>query len=90
MTTSLYEILGIKKDATPEEGTHRSYVPLVSLVLIALPVRKAYRRRALQTHPDRLPPNVTAADKEAAEEQFRLVNNAYEVLNNADNRKVRV
>ncbi|RPD76576.1 DnaJ-domain-containing protein [Lentinus tigrinus ALCF2SS1-7] len=51
-------------------------------------VRKAYRRRALQTHPDRLPQNVSAADKEAAEEQFRLVNNAYEVLNNAENRKL--
>ncbi|KAI0629253.1 hypothetical protein C8Q77DRAFT_1142941 [Trametes polyzona] len=51
-------------------------------------VRKAYRRRALQTHPDRLPQNVSAADKKAAEEQFRLVNNAYEVLNNEENRKL--
>ena len=53
-------------------------------------VRKAYRKRALQTHPDRLPQDVSAADKKAAEEQFRLVNNAYEVLNNTENRKVRI
>ena len=52
-------------------------------------MRKAYRRRALQTHPDRLPQNVSPEDKKAAEEQFRLVNNAYEVLNNPENRKVR-
>ncbi|KAI0653404.1 hypothetical protein C8Q70DRAFT_1059310 [Cubamyces menziesii] len=68
--TNLYEILGIKKDATQEE------------------VRKAYRKRALQTHPDRLPQDVSQADKKAAEEQFRLVNNAYEVLNNEQNRKL--
>ncbi|EIW58727.1 DnaJ-domain-containing protein [Trametes versicolor FP-101664 SS1] len=69
-TTNLYEILGIRRDATQEE------------------VRKAYKKRALQTHPDRLPQNIGPADKQAAEEQFRLVNNAYEVLNNEDNRKL--
>ncbi|KAJ2974510.1 hypothetical protein NUW54_g11883 [Trametes sanguinea] len=53
-------------------------------------VRKAYRRRALQTHPDRLPQDVSQADKKKAEEQFRLVNNAYEVLNNEESRKVPV
>ncbi|KAJ2989359.1 hypothetical protein NUW54_g8810 [Trametes sanguinea] len=51
-------------------------------------VRKAYRRRALQTHPDRLPQDVSQADKKKAEEQFRLVNNAYEVLNNEESRKL--
>ncbi|KAL6306279.1 hypothetical protein BKA93DRAFT_691899, partial [Sparassis latifolia] len=51
-------------------------------------IRKAYKRRALQTHPDRLPPNVTPADKSNAEEQFRLVNNAYEVLNDPQNREL--
>ncbi|KAH9852142.1 hypothetical protein C2E23DRAFT_886012 [Lenzites betulinus] len=51
-------------------------------------MRKAYRKRALQTHPDRLPQNATPAEKKAAEEQFRLVNNAYEVLNNEENRKL--
>ncbi|RDX54286.1 DnaJ-domain-containing protein [Lentinus brumalis] len=70
MATNLYEVLGIAKEASPEE------------------VRKAYRKRALQTHPDRLPQNVSSADKKAAEEQFRLVNNAYEVLNNTENRKL--
>ncbi|KIY52816.1 DnaJ-domain-containing protein [Fistulina hepatica ATCC 64428] len=50
-------------------------------------VRKAYRQMALQTHPDRLPANATAADKTAAEESFRKVNNAYQILSDPQNRK---
>ncbi|KAI6044182.1 hypothetical protein EDC04DRAFT_2599537 [Pisolithus marmoratus] len=51
-------------------------------------IRKAYRRKALETHPDRLPQNASAADKAASEEMFRRVNNAYEVLNDPTNRKL--
>ncbi|KAI0255928.1 DnaJ domain-containing protein [Lactifluus subvellereus] len=58
MSTDLYEILGIQKDATDDQ------------------IRKAYRRLALQTHPDRVPPE----QKLTAEDEFRKVNNAYEVL----------
>ncbi|KAA1468835.1 DnaJ-domain-containing protein [Dentipellis sp. KUC8613] len=50
-------------------------------------VRKAYRQLALQTHPDRLPPSVSAADREEAAEKFRKVNNAYEVLSDAKKRR---
>ncbi|KAI9459039.1 hypothetical protein F5148DRAFT_1219613 [Russula earlei] len=39
-------------------------------------IRKAYKKRALQTHPDRAPPE----QKTIAEDEFRKVNNAYEVL----------
>ncbi|GJJ11083.1 hypothetical protein Clacol_005314 [Clathrus columnatus] len=34
-------------------------------------IRKAYKRRALQTHPDRLPQGSTPEDKRLAEENFR-------------------
>ncbi|KAG2344092.1 DnaJ-domain-containing protein [Suillus weaverae] len=50
-------------------------------------IRKAYRRKALETHPDRLPQGATPAQKSASEEMFRKVNNAYEVLSDPDNRK---
>jgi DnaJ family protein B protein 6 len=50
-------------------------------------IRKAYRRKALETHPDRLPQGASPAQKSASEEMFRKVNNAYEVLSNPDNRK---
>lgn len=51
-------------------------------------IRKAYRKRALQTHPDRLPQGTTQDEKTRAAEQFRLVNNAYEVLNDPQNRQL--
>ncbi len=57
-----YEVLGVSKDATPEE------------------LKKAYRKLALQYHPDRNP-----GDKEA-EEKFKEAAEAYEVLSNPDKR----
>ncbi|KAG2070201.1 DnaJ-domain-containing protein [Suillus decipiens] len=50
-------------------------------------IRKAYRKKALETHPDRLPQGASPAQKSASEEMFRKVNNAYEILSDPDNRK---
>ncbi|KAG6867993.1 hypothetical protein C0993_008600 [Termitomyces sp. T159_Od127] len=49
-------------------------------------VRKAYKKRALETHPDRLGPGISSAEKAQSEELFRKVNNAYEVLRDPQNR----
>ena len=57
-----YEVLGVGKNATPEE------------------LKKAYRKLALQYHPDRNP-----GDKEA-EEKFKEAAEAYDVLSNPDKR----
>lgn len=38
-----------------------------------LPVRKAYRKRALATHPDKLKPGATDEEKAKAEEEFLKV-----------------
>lgn len=46
-------------------------------------VKKSYRKLALQHHPDRNPPE----KKEQAEVLFRRVNEAYEVLSDADQRR---
>lgn len=51
-----YEILGISKNATPEE------------------IKKAYRKKAIEFHPDKNPGDATA------EENFKLAAEAYEVL----------
>ncbi|KAJ7089698.1 hypothetical protein B0H15DRAFT_267084 [Mycena belliarum] len=67
---SLYDVLQISRDATPDE------------------IRKAYKKQALLTHPDRLPAGFTPSEKQNAEERFRQVSNAYEVLKDPENRRL--
>ncbi|OCH94465.1 DnaJ-domain-containing protein [Obba rivulosa] len=51
-------------------------------------IRKAYKKRALQTHPDKLPPDVPEEQKQSAHEEFVIVNHAYEVLIEPKNRQL--
>lgn len=62
-----YEVLGLKKDATPEE------------------ISKAYKKKAMLYHPDRQY-GKSEAEKKEAEEKFKEVAEAYDVLNSADKR----
>lgn len=54
-----YDILGIKKDASPDE------------------IKKAFRRQAVKNHPD----------QGGDEEQFKKINEAYEVLSNPEKKQ---
>ena len=58
-----YNILGVSKNATPEE------------------IKKAYRKMAVKYHPDKNPGN------KEAEEKFKQMNEAYDVLGDADKKK---
>jgi molecular chaperone DnaJ len=57
-----YEVLGVERDATPEQ------------------MKKAYRKLAVQYHPDKNPGN------KEAEEKFKELGEAYEVLNDPQKR----
>ncbi|KAJ7257961.1 hypothetical protein B0H12DRAFT_465696 [Mycena haematopus] len=70
--------------------SNQSFYDLLQIPRDATPdqIRKAYKKQALLTHPDRLPPGFTPAEKQAAEERFRNVSNAYEVLKEPENRRL--
>jgi len=61
-----YEILGVSRDASPEE------------------IKKAYRKLALQYHPDKHPPE----KRKWAEEKFKEISEAYEVLMDPEKRRL--
>ncbi|KAH6916027.1 DnaJ domain-containing protein [Coprinopsis sp. MPI-PUGE-AT-0042] len=43
-------------------------------------VRKAYRKRVLETHPDKLDPSATEDERQAAQREFQKVHEAFETL----------
>jgi len=50
-------------------------------------VRRAYRKKALETHPDKLEPGASEAEKQDAEQQFHKVHEAFETLGDTVKRK---
>ncbi|KAG2366942.1 hypothetical protein BDR07DRAFT_1479716 [Suillus spraguei] len=50
-------------------------------------VRRAYKQKALETHPDKLEPTVTEQERRAAEGRFRNVCEAFQVLSDPAKRK---
>ena len=64
MTRDYYEVLGVTKDASPDE------------------IKRAYRKLAREHHPD-----VSKEAKEIAEEKFKEISEAYEVLSNEETKK---
>ncbi|TFK39937.1 DnaJ domain-containing protein [Crucibulum laeve] len=50
-------------------------------------VKKAYRKKALETHPDKLAPRATEEEKQAAEHAFHKVQEAFETLGDSQKRR---
>ena len=72
-TCDYYRILGLTKDATSEDGACIYIFPLLVLKLELRTVRRAYKQKVLETHPDKLPPDSTEEERDAAREQFSKV-----------------
>ncbi|KAJ3517739.1 hypothetical protein NLJ89_g296 [Agrocybe chaxingu] len=68
-SSSLYDVLGIEKDASPDD------------------IRRAYKKKALETHPDKLDPGASDHEKQVAERQFHKVHDAFEILGDAMKRQ---
>ncbi|KAI0073263.1 DnaJ-domain-containing protein [Panus rudis PR-1116 ss-1] len=68
----------------------RSFYDVLGIAQDATPeaVRKAYKRKVLQTHPDKLPPNVSEYQRQKSEALFREVRAAFDVLSDPAKRKV--
>jgi len=50
-------------------------------------IRRAYRKKALETHPDKLDPSASEEEKQNAERQFHKVHEAFEILGDPIKRK---
>ncbi|KDQ61556.1 hypothetical protein JAAARDRAFT_31013 [Jaapia argillacea MUCL 33604] len=51
-------------------------------------IRRAFKHKALYTHPDKLPQNATEAQRQAAEAKFREIYEAFEILSDPERRKI--
>jgi DnaJ family protein A protein 5 len=77
--TCYYEVLGIDRHATDDEWV--DYFPSRAPGLTSSRIKKAYRKKALELHPDRNYGNV-----ESATAKFAEVSSAYEVLSDPQER----
>ncbi|KAA1468858.1 DnaJ-domain-containing protein [Dentipellis sp. KUC8613] len=59
----------------------------VSRTATAEDIRKAYKQKVLETHPDKLPPEVSDRAKQRAKDKFGLVHEAFQVLGDPDTRR---
>jgi tetratricopeptide (TPR) repeat protein len=52
----------------------------VSSIASAMEIKKAYKKRSLDYHPDRIPPTATEDDKKEAHRKFQLLGEGLEIL----------
>lgn len=79
--TCYYDVLGVERQATEDEYVPKSSRLSQRMLTNVLRIKKAYRRKALELHPDRNYGNV-----ESATVAFAEVSTAYEVLSDPQER----
>ena len=76
-----YEVLGVERTATDDEYGPNPFRSIFHSSWSICRIKKAYRRKALELHPDR-----NYGDVEAATTKFAEVQSAYEVLSDSQER----
>ena len=71
-TSTFYDILAVDQSASADEGLFFFYTADSFNYKLYI-VRRAYRKKALETHPDKLEPGASEAEKQDAEQQFHKV-----------------
>lgn len=79
--TSYYELLSVERSATQDEYDLSHHLDSRSFLLISGRLKKAYRRKALELHPDR-----NYGDVERTTALFADVQHAYQVLSDEQER----
>jgi tetratricopeptide (TPR) repeat protein len=59
----------------------------VELTATAEEIKEAYRNKAKEWHPDTLPRDANDTERKLAEEKFKELNHAYEILSDADKKR---
>ena len=70
---NFYDALGIEKNASADEGENNQINRKFTDPPTIFAVRKAYKKKILETHPDKLDPNACTRVKQAAGMQFHRV-----------------
>lgn len=83
--SSLYEVLGVEKDCDEAAGIYNSCQCVnILLIYILLSVKRAYYKKSLKVHPDR----VSEEEKENATEKFQTLGKVYSILSDREKRKI--
>ncbi|GKT32739.1 hypothetical protein ADUPG1_006818, partial [Aduncisulcus paluster] len=85
-----YKELKRKAESSRRKNARKDYYKILGVEkgANAAMLKKAFRKKALKYHPDKVPHDASPAEKEEADKCFKDVNEAYNVLNDERKRQI--